>query len=154
MKHDVAMVYRVQNKVLKKVLADFPETKEVTYFSHGCASQHKNQKIYLICVNIVLNSELMLNGFILQLPMEKNLVKEWEALLIKRLTRLASLGRATTDQISTATAMFNFCKDNIKGINFIYLSNDEVDVTRAKFAKRLDNIKTIRGTRLFMTLFQ
>ena len=96
----------------------------------------------------------MLNGFILQLPMEKNLVKEWEALLIKRLTRLASLGRATTDQISTTTAMFNFCKDNIKGINFIYLSNDEVDVTRAKFAKRLDNIKTIRGTRLFMTLFQ
>ena len=31
------------------VLADFPETKEVTYFSHGCASQHKNQKIYLMC---------------------------------------------------------------------------------------------------------
>ena len=45
--------------------------------------------------------------------------------------------------------MFNFCKDNIKGINFIYLSKDEVDATRAKFAERLNNIKTIPGARSF-----
>ena len=43
--------------------------------------------------------------------------------------------------------MFNFCKDNIEGINFIYLSKDKVDATRAKFAKRFNNIKTIPGTR-------
>ena len=27
-----------QNEVLKKVLADLPETEDVTYFSDGCAS--------------------------------------------------------------------------------------------------------------------
>ena len=45
--------------------------------------------------------------------------------------------------------MFNFCKDNIKGINFIYPSKAKVDATWAKFAKRLDNIKIIPGTRSF-----
>ena len=45
--------------------------------------------------------------------------------------------------------MFNFCKDNIGGINFMYLSKDKDDATRAKFAKRFDNIKTMSGTRSF-----
>ena len=44
--------------------------------------------------------------------------------------------------------LFNFCKD-IEGINFIYLSKDEVDATRVKFAKRFDKIETIPGTRSF-----
>ena len=65
---------------------------------------------------------------------------------VKRLTRLTSLGRGTSDQ--TPTAIFNFCEDNIERINLIYLSKDEVDTT-AKFAKRFNNIKTILETRLF-----
>ena len=32
MEHDVAMVYQVQNQVLKKVLANLPETKDVKLF--------------------------------------------------------------------------------------------------------------------------
>ena len=43
--------------------------------------------------------------------------------------------------------MFNFYKDNIEGINFIYFSKNEVDATRAKFAKRFGNIKNIPETR-------
>ena len=39
--------------------------------------------------------------------------------------------------------MFNF------RVNFEYLSKDEVDATRAKFAKMFDSIKTIPGTRSF-----
>ena len=65
---------------------------------------------------------------------------------VKRLTRLTSLGGATSDQ--TPTAIFNFCEDNIEIINLIYLSKDKVDTT-AKFAKRFNNIKTILGKRLF-----
>ena len=63
---------------------------------------------------------------------------------VKRLTSLASLGRATSDQILSPTAIFNFCEDNIEGINFIYFSKDEVNGTRAKFSKRF-----IPGTRSF-----
>ena len=39
---DIAMEYQVQNEVLKKLLADLPEAKDVTYFSDGCSSQYKN----------------------------------------------------------------------------------------------------------------
>ena len=50
MEHDVAMVYQVQNEVLKKVLADLAETKDVTYFSDSCASQYKNPKtLFNLC---------------------------------------------------------------------------------------------------------
>ena len=66
---------------------------------------------------------------------------------VNRLTR--SLGRATSDQMLTLAAMFNSSKDNIEGISLIYISKDEVDATRAKFAKRFDNIKTIPGARSF-----
>ena len=70
------------------------------------------------------------------------------------MTRLASLGRATSDQIITPAAMLNFCKDNIEGINFVYSSKDEVDGTRTKFAKRFDNIKPFQEQDHFPNLFQ
>ena len=49
------------------------------------------------------------------------------------MTRLASLGRATSDQILTPTAMFNFCKDDTEGISFLYLS--KVDGTEQSLQK-------------------
>ena len=72
MGHDVAMVYQVKNEVLKKVIADLPETKDVI-FQTVVQVNIKTGKIYSICVNIVLNLELMLKGSFLQLPMESNL---------------------------------------------------------------------------------
>ena len=57
--NNVKMVYHMQDEVLKKVFADLPETKDVTYFSVDCANQRRNRRINLICVNIVLNSEII-----------------------------------------------------------------------------------------------
>ena len=45
MEHDVAMVYQVQNQVLKKVLASLPETKDVKLiFRQLCKSVYKPEK--------------------------------------------------------------------------------------------------------------
>ena len=45
MEHDVAMVYQVQNQVLKKVLASLPETKDVKLiFRQLCKSIYKPEK--------------------------------------------------------------------------------------------------------------
>ena len=50
MEHNVAIVYQVQDEVFKKILADLSETKDVTYFSDGCASQYKNWKhLFNLC---------------------------------------------------------------------------------------------------------
>ena len=92
------------------------------YFSDGCASQYKN------------HGKQPCDGI---------------RSTVKRLTRLANLGRATGEQILTPTAMFNFSKDNIEGINFMCLPKDGVDATKAKFTETFDNIKTIPGTKSF-----
>ena len=43
----------MKNEVLRKVLADLPETKDVTYFSDGCASQYKNCKnLFNMCHHV------------------------------------------------------------------------------------------------------
>ena len=44
----VAMVYQVQNEVIEKVLADLPETKDVTYFQTVVQFNIKIRKIYSI----------------------------------------------------------------------------------------------------------
>ena len=90
MKHDVAMVYQVQNKILKKVLADLPETKDVTYFSDGCASQYKNQKnLFSLCQH---SSEFGINTkwivFATSYGMQPS---DGIGDTVKRLTRLANL---------------------------------------------------------------
>ena len=84
MEHDVSMLYQVQNDVFKKVLADLPETKYVIYFSDSCASQYKNRKnIFNLCQH---SSEFGINAkwVFLQLPIERNLATEYEALLRDR----------------------------------------------------------------------
>ena len=148
MEHDIAMVYQVQNEVLKKVLADLPETKNATYFSDGCASQYKNRKnLFNLCQH---SSEFGINAkWVFFATSHGKKLCDGIGGTVERLTRFASLGRATSDQVLTCTVMFNFCKDNIEEINFIYLLKNEVDATWAKFAKRFDNIRTIPGTRSF-----
>ena len=92
MEHDVAMVYQVQNEVLREVLAELAETKDVTYFSDGCASQYKIQKnLFNLC----------------QHGSEFGITAKWVFFAtyhgkqpcdgIKRLARLTSFGRATSD---------------------------------------------------------
>ena len=76
MEHDVAMIYQVQNEFLKKYLLTSLQPKMLLIFQTVMQVNIKTGKIYSICVNIVLNSELMLNGSFLQLPMESNLVME------------------------------------------------------------------------------
>ena len=56
---DVAVVCQVQNEALKKVLPDIPETKDVAFFQIVVQVNIKTGKNYLICVNIVLNLELI-----------------------------------------------------------------------------------------------
>ena len=46
---------------------------------------------------------------------------------VKRLTSIASLHRTTTNHILTASAMFNFCQNEIIGINFYYISKESIN---------------------------
>ena len=48
--HDVGMVYQVQKEITIDLKLGFPYFSHVTYFSDGCAGQHKNYKnLYNLC---------------------------------------------------------------------------------------------------------
>ena len=61
MEHNVAVVYQVQNEVLKKYLLTSLKSKMLLIFQTIVQVNIKAGKNYAICVNIVLNSELILN---------------------------------------------------------------------------------------------
>ena len=48
---------------------------------------------------------------------------------VEKLTARASLQHPISSQILSAKTMFEFCQYLIQGINFFYLSSDEIDVT-------------------------
>ena len=128
-----------------------PWNQRCHLLSDGCAIQYKNQKnlfnLSQHCSEFGIDAKWVFFA-------TSHGKQPVDGETVKRLTRLASLGRATGDQIVTPTAMFNFCKDPFEGINFIYLSKDEVDATKAEFAKRFDNIKVIPRTRSLHNLCQ
>ena len=95
-------------KFSKKVLADLPKAKDVTYFSDGCASQYKNRKnLFNLCQH---SSEFGINAkWVFFATSQRKQPCDGIGGTVKRLTRLESLGRTTSDQILTSTAMFNFC---------------------------------------------
>ena len=47
-----------------------------------------------------------------------------------------------SSQILSAKPMFEFCQGSIHGINFIYTSSDEIDVTRSKLTSRFSLART------------
>ena len=100
MEDNVAMLYQVQNEVPKKVLADLSETKDVTYFSDDCASQYENWKnLFNLCQH---SFEFRINAKCVYSAIShgKQLCDRIGS-TVKKLIKLASLGRATGDQILT-----------------------------------------------------
>ena len=127
-------------KFSKKYLLTSLKPKMLSYFSDSCASQYINQKnLFNLCQH---SFEFRISAkwvFFTTFHGKEPCVRIGGT--VKRLTRFESLRRATSDQILTPTALSNFCNDNIKGINLIYFSNDEVDATKSKFAKKVRQYK-------------
>lgn len=67
---------------------------------------------------------------------------------LKRLARLASLQRHSTNQITTPMELFIWAKDNVY-IQTFYVSSDEVISNQDLIKKRMDEATPVRGTRGF-----
>ena len=72
---------------------------------------------------------------------------------VKRVAAKASLQRTLKNHILTPKAMFEFCKNNIEGIEFIYIDSKEVTETWKFLEKRFVNAFTVPGTRNFHHFF-
>jgi hypothetical protein len=68
---------------------------------------------------------------------------------VKRLTARTSLQRPYSEQILDVSSMLHFCKTNIPGIAFIYISKERMEEVRADLKERFAMGHTIPGTRSY-----
>ena len=66
---------------------------------------------------------------------------------VKRLAARASLQRPIDNQILTAIDLFEFCKKEISGITFLFVSKTDVEAERKNQEKRFTEGHTVAGTR-------
>jgi len=119
----------------------------VEYYSDGCAGQYKNRKnFYNLC----------------QHKSDFNIEAKWIFFAanhgkqpcdrvgdtVKRLVAKASLQRPYNEQILAPPIMYEFCKNTIKDIEFIYVQKDQLKETREFLDSRFEIIKSpVPGTR-------
>ena len=112
------------------------------YFSDGSAGQYKNCKNFMsFCLH---NSDFGVKC-------------EWKVFAtsdsiggtVKRLVMRASLKRPISNQILIADKIFGFCIEEIKGIDFVLLKNQDTGNTRVNAEERCKRVDTVPGTRSF-----
>ena len=68
---------------------------------------------------------------------------------VKRRVTRASLQRPICNQILTAYKMFEFCVEEIKGIDFLFSKNQGIGNIRVNMKERYKRADTVPGTRSF-----
>ena len=69
---------------------------------------------------------------------------------MKREASKASLRRPLWNQIQTPTDLFDFCQENIRGIETYYVTDNEVNKAYEAYLKeRFSKSNTVKGTKKF-----
>ena len=148
MNHDVSMVYQIQKKCIQPVQEKVESLTKIMYFSDGCAAQYKNRKNFL---NLCNHSDFSVAAeWIFFATSHGKSPCDSIGGTIKRTVTKASLQRPYNDQILTPAQLFEFCKENINGIDFIFISKEIMEQVRNIMNKRFQIAdKPIPGTRNF-----
>ena len=147
--HDVSFVYKVMDEAVKHIKTELiPSINTIHYFSDGCAGQYKNRKhFYNLCHHADdFSVKCKWNFFATS---HGKSPCDGIGGTVKRLAARASLQRTTSCHILSAEQMFEFCKESIPGIKFVYVSSTEINTTRTKLDSRFSMAKTIPGTRSY-----
>jgi hypothetical protein len=146
LKHDATAVYAFISVIIAHLKKLIPGLSLVRYFSDGAASQYKNCKNFL---NLCYHEE------------DFGVKAEWHFFAtshgkspcdgiggtIKRLVARASLQATTGNHILNAKELFSWAKANISGIEMLFVSTEEIEKCELVLEPRLDDAKTIAGTR-------
>lgn len=148
LKHDTTAVHCFIAAVLPRLKQEIPDLEKVIYFSDGAVSQYKNYKNF---TNLCHHHE------------EFSLKAEWHFFAtshgkspcdgiggtVKRLVARASLQATNCNQILTASNMFQWSHKNIKGVQFLFVSSEDISQHEKDFKleERYTEAKTVSGTR-------
>ena len=146
MTHDAITVHSFIKVALKYLTQIRPQLSKLYYFTDGAASQYKNFKN----INNLLYHER-----------DFGLEAEWHFFAtshgknacdgiggtVKREASRASLKAVTSGQIINTEQLFEWCNLNIKGIEFFYVSNEEVESLIFQQEERFKKATKIPGVR-------
>lgn len=115
MEHNTSVVHAFQKVVTNYIKETLPSVEKLIYFSDGSGSQYKNRKNFAnLCFHKTdFGLEAEWNSF--ASCHGKNACDGVVGTTKREITK-ASLQRTMTDQILNVNAMYNFCKENLKGI--------------------------------------
>ena len=152
MEHDIPFVYQVESEVVQYLKKEFPHVIDIEYFSDGCAGQYENFKNILNLCHHVTDFGITARWSFFTTSHGKSPCGGIGG-TVKRLVARASLQRPLDNQILSMEKMFEYCKSDIKGINFIKVSKEDIAPVSQMLSTRFESGKTIPGTRSFHHFF-
>ena len=114
-------------------------------FLNGAASQYKNRKNFINLANHEADFGMPADWHFFATSHRKGPC-DGVGGTVKRLAARASLQRPFENQIQTPLQLFEWAKDNIKGVHFAYATSEEILETGKKLAQRFLTSKAIEGT--------
>jgi len=146
MGHDVPMEFQTQKVTLEYIKSKYPHVTKVEYFTDGCAAQYKNCKSFVYLCYYEEDFHLKARWNFLATSHGKSPC-DGIGETVKRLVFKASLQRPVQDQITTPTAMYSYCENNIKGITFFFIAKSDLVSVRSELSKLFTIAATVPGTR-------
>ena len=146
--HNTIAVHLFQKKLIEFLSITFRKPKKIFYFSDGCAAQYKNRKNF---INLCHHAE------------DFNVLAEWHffatshgktaadsvAGTLKRMAAKASLQRPNEDQILNAKKLYEFASNEIAGMSFCFVTNEEHNEEEKILQARFLKSKTLPGTQKY-----
>lgn len=149
MTHDTIAVHLFQRHMIQFLKEKLPnEIEKIHYFSDGASSQYKNKTNFLNLCHHKSDFSVEAEWNFFASSHGKNAC-DGVGGSVKRLAALASLRMVGDEQITTPRQLFDWAKENIVNIDFIYSSQEEYEHEKALLKERLEEAKTLKGTRQF-----
>ena len=137
MRHDTIAVHKFMSVSLPQIKRILPNLIKCYYFSDGAGSQYKNHKNFAnLCDHKADFGVDACDGI---------------GDTVKHLVAPASLQMVSGQTTISSNEMFNWCKENISGISFIFVSAEDVKKHSEliNLEKRYESASTVPGTRSY-----
>lgn len=145
LEHDSVTVHCFQRKMIDFLKSKLGKVEAVFYFSDGAVSQYKNRKNFLNIAHHEVDFGISAEWHFFATSHGKGPC-DGVGGTVKRLAARASLQRPYSDHITTPAELFTWIKQNIAGIDTVFVSQQEVKQEATVLNDRLSSALTVGGT--------
>lgn len=149
MTHDTVAVHLFQLLLINYLMEKLPHKIEmIHYFSDGATSQYKNKTNFLNICHHTTDFSINAEWIFFASSHGKNACGGVGG-AVKRLAAQASLRMVYNEQIMTPRQLYDWAKENITNISFIYSTKEDYEHEKTLMKTRLEEAKTVKGTQQF-----